>query len=139
MRARLLRLRFQDRFPLSANAANQTKMQAIRFSEWFAPEEHGVSGNFVCAIFDQDPIAPENRRERDLLLCFNNEYGHEMEVRLSDCVIQTRSVGISVDDLVLEATYAFTASQVTWEPQAFVPMPKAEYFADGDTIKPPEY
>jgi hypothetical protein len=91
------------------NFACIPEIQAISCKE----DDLGVEGTIISLLFDQDVLAHLPFTPKNLLLEAANEYGHICYVKFYDIKFTEKYWGISMDDIIAEATTVFRASSCT--------------------------
>jgi hypothetical protein len=77
--------------------------------KWFQPR---VIGNIICTVFDRMAFDPTLKY--DIKIKYMNEYGQSMEQKLVGVKFTSVSANLSVDQVISEAYYAFTAKNFIW-------------------------
>lgn len=104
------------------------EIQGISFTEYLnGVDENEVKGSIIATFFDEDPLPNKYfDGNHDIVLLFNNEYGHRADIRLSHIKLKARGTGVFIDDLMIDISYEFTAKSVEFSKAVYTPPQREE-------------
>jgi hypothetical protein len=78
---------------------------------------HPIEGSIVAILFDEDSIALRKNKIQNIVLRAANEYGQCAVARLESVRFKRLQYGISIDDIVSECNWTYTAERFEhWAP-----------------------
>lgn len=79
------------------------------WAEDWLPDLPSIEGTIIAIVFDRDTISLRKDGVKNIYLESVNEYGNGMNARLNNITFTNQSYGVSIDDIISELNWTYTA------------------------------